>query len=335
LNVGITLARLGITRPWMLREAAQRKLAQYLSMAWTDYTENGQTPEKQLVAIEAEKEFRNVVLETLEWAHMLNDWIFEQKIPFPDRPTAIDLWLQDAVEDEDMIHSQVAPWWYEQPKPSEVTVRMFREAVLHHDNVRVSIVTNPTLHVLEHPTLPVSHQLMSYGPPPYIGAGYPNREFHLREKEPFVGVGGEMAWPGFLPIQPGWRSIQAEGDLPEPVLRVRTRTVVISRRVARQLTSALTFRKPVLTFVPIHGTSAPALVLPNLLWDVDIEPLFISGTQYAPMSPDAAVKGYCVNDTQKEPLRNLFKRDVQGFMPIPVTGNATRPGNMHEVLPYA
>jgi hypothetical protein len=340
LNLGEPMQDMPVDWPWRLREAAEQQLRDLVRLAWAEYTDEP-TPERLQAVMQVEKILYDYLLDTLGWLQLLGHWEFMDRIPFPDRAGAIRLWETDKLIDNTLRHDEVEPWWGELAAERETSVTAMRGAFLTTGKVVIHINTNPVLHTLEHGQLDVAHHLITYDPLSEIGIAFQNTDSEDRRRNPVLGKKGQPPWDGRLPQRDAWRAVHAEEGLPEPQLRVRSRTVRAPVRTLESLEAATAADRPVLAFTDLNRSPTPVLVLPRMYWDVMILPLYGGGRRLQPIQDTCKVEGWATDGTGRGPdgkptaTTRIFADPPFGFLQVPTAGRTSREGQITEILPYA
>lgn len=336
--------RLTVDQPWRLRDAVERQLETLLDVAWTEYVADN-TPEKLNIVIGVDKMIRDYIVNSLAWLAKAGDWEHASRIPFPDAPTALNLWEEDKIDTLD--YDSTEPWWIEDAKVPETEVTMVRRAILSSGKVTITITTNPNISVLSHPTIDASHHLLSYGPHHHVGVALENPDRKTIHNTPFVGFPKkegafevedfEPPWGGHLKITPGWSVMKAESTgLPEPKLSVRSRVIKLNSEAAERLAAAATSDRPTLVWEDINRATAPILVLPRIFLQTMVYPLFTGGISLKSIEDGNMADGWVTNGVGEVRAATRFVAPPDyGFLSTPSEGVPMREGNTQEIIPFA
>lgn len=340
LHKGIALAQLGVTEPWRLRDQAERYLRALFSLAWNEYLTE-QSMERFEAVIAMDRKVNEYALDTLRFSHFRGEWEYMPTLPFPNATGALQLWEHDRARE--LNYDETAPWWLESPKETETEVTAVRQAIINNGKgATITITTRPQLKRLVHPNLDTEHHMISYGVNAIGGVGYPQSvagrpRFDRPIITPMEGRAPQespLGWNGIIPSSNEWTSLQAEGAIPEPKLKVRNRVVEIPRRESEAMLAALSIEKPVLMFPGVNGNQLPALVLPRMYAKVDILPLFTGARMLKPIQEGNRIEGWVTQDTGYAPNRTIWGDTPDGFLSTPLPGRPIREGSLTELLPY-
>lgn len=332
LNLGRSIGSVSPVEPWRLRQSAEDQLQNLLAVAWTQHAIEP-TPTTLEEVIMVEKELNAYILSSLDWLTKCGDLAALSRVPFPDSETARRLWEQTRISR--LLWDETFPWYGEMPEPQAQEITACLGAYIQNPKYTITIQNNPVLSMLSHPMAQVFHQRLGYGPHRAVGVGIPNTGAD-REKTPFVGVGNASAWDGAIPRSNPWSVVKADGPMPEPRLKVRTRYITVPRQVAERLEAALVSEKPVLTFENLNNAVCPLLVMPRQFVNVNIVPLFGGGRTLTPIREHNAVEGWAVDATAPlGPTGSLIAQQPDGFLSTPAQGRPLREGNIQELIPIA
>lgn len=333
LNIGIPLPRLSVEQPWRLRDALERELESLLHVAWVDY-QSDNTVEKLNVVIGIDRLIREYTLGSLDWLQHLGIWEHMKILPFPDRSVALKLWMEDKMPT--LTYDETEPWWIALAQEAESEVTAFRRAYMSNGRVTITITTNPQLHELMHPTMNVTHHMITYGPHKEVGVAIETQDEKTRGFIPYVGIGEQPGWEGFMDEEIGWQVLKSESEpMPEPKLRVRSRVVRVEQDVAERISAATTADRPVLISESLNAAVCPILVLPRIFMNTLIAPLYTGGMSLKPIEEFNAVEGWVTKGTPVPGMKDLFGEPPAGFIGIPATGRPLREATMQEVIPFA
>jgi hypothetical protein len=342
LQKGIGFRDLGVEEPWRLRQAAENYLRALFSLAWNEYATE-QTMDRFEAVIAVEKAASEYALDSLRYAQFLGDWEFMRAVPFPDRTGALQLWEQARIRD--LVYDETAPWWMESPAENEVEVTAARRFHLNTGKgVNITVTTNPELKRKIHPHLDLEHHLISYGQLPFTAVGMPQNVPSARNSRPIIqkdDKGREvLGWGGEIPIRNEWSSLQENGPVPEPKLKVRSRLVQVPQHLVEQAQAALSIEKPVLWFphdpgsrARLNGTNLPILVLPRIFATAMVVPLFGGGRVITPIEGGNKIEGWVTQTTGRKPNVDIWGPTPNGFLTTPLAGRPIREGALQEMLP--
>jgi hypothetical protein len=347
LTEGLSRPILDTSEPWRMRKAAEDQMQTILTVMYAQYMSE-QTTQNLDALVSAIKLWQRYVLETMDWSRKLSSWEHMENLKYPNVAAALKLWEQDKVET--MLYDELEAFSKVLPTVTGKKVTAILKAYMNiDDKVKVTLFNFPEFTQAEHPTLPVVHQTITYGEPPYVGVGRPNPDYEERWRTPFIGKKGGLAWQGFMERPEQWSFVKGEETgYPEPQLDTRPKLVSLPRKYVERLEAAVTDGRPTLIYLPVNGATAPLLVIPNLHAPCQVVSLFGGGDSLKPTEEGNKVSGYLVADTftdmngtgtgdegDRAPGADpIFTMPEKGFQRIPTTGLSMRDAQITEILPY-